>query len=276
MTNTWLLLDVNYLCWRAHYATGHLSHGGEPTGMLFGFFQSLLELQERFGTRKIAFCFDRGKGKRRELCPTYKANRGEITEESKAVIQQIGELRRKHLPGLGYRNVLSQTGFEADDVIASVAKWSLGPQDTGVIVSADADLWQLVRRGVVWFNPHTKTLVNREAFIKQWRICPEQWAHVKALAGCPGDNVIGVHGVGEVTAARYYAGTLKRDSKLHERIEANLNVHNANLPLVRLPFPGTKTFNLYDDYMPPKAWDEFCDGLGLETLKAGKRKRRKR
>ena len=104
-----------------------------------------------------------------------------------------------------------------------------------VIVSTDQDLWQLLSgdRVTVW-NPRTKKMLTEQAFRERWGIGPSQWADVKAIAGCPGDGVPGVPGVGEKTAAKFMAGRLKDTTKAYNRVVEANDLWERNLRLVRL------------------------------------------
>jgi DNA polymerase-1 len=264
---TVLLVDANYVCSRAWYATGQLMHEGKATGMALGVIQTLERCRERFGTDGTVLAFDCGVGERRFVRPEYKANRREgLTEEQKASKREyLRQLRR--IPGMlryiGYRNIFSQRGFEADDVVASAAG-ELTEEQSGVIVSGDSDLWQLIRHNVVCYAPVTKKVLDREAFMIEWGLPPEMWAQVKALAGDPTDNVEGIKGVGLKTAARYYKGELKEGSKIRQRIEQNLDVVNKNLELIRLPFRGTKRFELREDELDPRRRKRVFEKLGAD------------
>jgi 5'-3' exonuclease len=83
-------------------------------------------------------------------------------------------------------------------------------------------------------------MITFNSFVKEWGIYPEDWAYVKAIAGCSSDNVQGVYGVGDPTAAKYLSKKMKVTSKKYQDIERALidGLLSINLPLVRLPFEG--------------------------------------
>lgn len=276
MNEPWLLLDCNFLCYRAYHAIGdRLTFMDEPTSVVYGFLKDAAALMDEFQTRRVVFAFDRGCGKRRQIDPEYKAGRDQAhaddTEEEqrerREFLFQVRRLRQLYLPKLGYRNVFSEEGYEADDVIASVVEWSLGEEDSAVIVSSDQDLWQLVRERVVCYNPRTRRVVDRDGFVAKWGIEPPLWAHVKALAGCPGDGVVGLRGIGEVTAAKWFRAVLKPTTEAYRKINEGLHVHNRNLPLVRLPFDGCPVFKLREDEVTPERWQELAERLGMRSLR---------
>lgn len=269
---TWLIIDGNYLSCRAFYTTGHLTNESESTGMAYGFLREVNALQDRFDTDKIAFCFDYfGLGKRSELSSVYKNKRKKHTDDEVEshlnFRHQLKQLRTKHLPDLGYRNIFKQIGYEADDIIAAMVNNFDYEYNYVVIVSADKDLWQLLRPNVVCYDPRSKKVTNLDSFLKEWRIYPSEWPHVLAIAGCTTDNVIGLPGVGPKTAARWVAGTLKESSMAHKKISKGLQTIANNMPLVKLPFPGTVIPKLRDDEVTEDKWKKVMDELGFKTVR---------
>ena len=269
MSEPWLILDVSALAYRALYAIGGLSHQGIETGAVFGFFRSVMDLMELHQTRRVAFAFDRGYGKRLEIDKSYKSNRGkkELTEEEldvhRSMRLQVYRLRTDYLPKIGFKNLLWRDDYEADDVIAQVCLDLPKDQET-VIVSGDHDLFQLLTDRVSMWLPGKNQPYTKEHFVKQWGIGPEQFADVLAMAGCPGDGVIGIHGIGFKRAVAFLSGTLKPASKAYEAIVRDDKIWRMNLPLVRLPFPGIGSFELQED--GELDWQPTLDRLGMKTL----------
>lgn len=262
-----LLLDCNFLCYRAFHSMGDLKHGDVPTGVLFGFFRELITLHHRFNTDRFVFCFDRGHGKRSALCSDYKAKRTHGDDTARAQLSEQVRKLRKYLYQIGYRNILSQPGYEADDMIACAA--DKVPDDTeAVIVSADKDLWQLIRHNISCYNPITKRTVTDSSFVRDWGISPAQWPHVKAIAGCSSDNIQGVRGVGEKTAAKWVKGQYRDGHKINQLINNSLDCITRNLKLVVLPFPGAESRAIVPDKVDGRAWKEVMVKLGMESLKS--------
>jgi DNA polymerase-1 len=239
---TWLLVDCNGLCHRALHTTGGLSHNGQSTGVSFGLFRDLENLRDSFGPERTVLAFDGPGSLRQQVYPGYKATRRnrEFTPEEKKIREEFyEEMRRLHgelLPVAGFRNVLLSAGYEADDIIAKICQ-NLPPSVDAVIVSSDADLMQCLAYNVVIYRPHTKKVVTAESFTEEWGIPPKYWPHVKAYAGCSSDDIQGLFGVGEKTAARFLAGTLPPGKK-RDQLVAGQGIFNFNLPLVELPYPG--------------------------------------
>lgn len=276
------LVDTTYLCHRAWHATGRLSHDGEYTGVAFGVLrdiENILEIYEG-SLNTFVFAFDHGgPGLRGLRDPNYKKSRveKELTEEEKAANQlffdQVDNLKRKILPSIGYKNIFCKRGYEGDDIIAAAAEVVKESMDDVVIITGDNDLWQCLDDKVSWRSPSGK-VVTFQSFRKEWEIDPEMWASVKALAGCSTDDVEGIKGVGEKTAAKWFNGQLKPGSKKYQDISNNLHVHNRNLPLVKLPYPGLELPGIRADGATEDNWRAVKDELGIRPAR-GSAKRRK-
>lgn len=278
MSTPWLVLDVNGLCWRAYHSTGGLSYHGTPTGVTFGFLGEILRLQSHFETDRIVFCFDRGESLRSKLCKTYKYNRikkkKEATDHEKEMYdqirRQITDLRKKHLPAAGFKNVFSQKGYEADDIIASVCH-NLQPDDTAVVVSSDKDMFQLISKRVSVWRPKEQELWTKRKFIGTYGIVPKDWAWVKAIAGCSSDEVQGIPGIGEIRALQYIKRTINPSSGWYKAItdKAARRIIIRNLPLVTLPFEGCKDFVPKPDGKID--WKPIYEKLGIRSLDPNKK-----
>lgn len=274
MSKTWLVLDSNFLCHRAFYSTGHLKDDYGPTGVLYGFFRDIINFQEKFNTNNIVFCFDSSaKSVREELYPSYKESRKskelepELAEALSELGQQIVLLRKYYLPELGFKNIFWQKGYEADDMIASVVKYSIPQTDEAVIVSNDHDMYQLLEgTRIQIYDPRQKMMMRQEMFEMQYGVSPNQWVDVKAYAGCNSDEVEGIPGVGEVTACKFIRGVLKPESKAFQNILYGKDIYHRNLPLVKLPFKGTNIFQLLPDEVNKHSWSNMMEKLGMKSL----------
>lgn len=271
--STTLLLDAPYLAYRSFYTTGGLSFNGDSTGVTFGFLRALLDLQDRFQTEKVVFCFDDPPYKRKEIYPQYKFKE-ERPEKEEIAIQgvrwEIGELKYNHLRELGYKNILFAGGYEADDCLASLVQGRdrvhSRTRQQYIVVSADHDLYQLLRPNVQLYNPAAKRLYTADDLYRDFGITPEQWAQTKALAGCTSDNIQGIPGVGEITASRFLGGRLAEKSLVYAKILAHEAVWQRNLKLTKLPFPGTPDFKLKVDRVTKRKWRALCKKLGTISL----------
>jgi 5'-3' exonuclease len=276
MNEPWLILDSNYLCHRAYHSTGGLEYGDIKTGVLFGFLRDVVILQDLFATDRPLFCFDMPPGLREGVCKTYKADRvarynAMPEEEREAYIafrEQVTLLRERVLPRCGYRNIFYEPGYESDDIIASLCR-SLPQTDEVVIISSDKDLYQLLSPRVRCHNPQKRQTFTEHEFRATYGIDPDQWPDVKALAGCPSDNVVGIRGVGELTAIQYLRGELKAPGKKYKDIECNAGqaTWRRNLCLVTLPYHGCPTFEVRPDDVTVARWRRVADWLGLKSLR---------
>lgn len=200
-----LLVDGNSLTYRAFFAlpTDLATASGQVTNAVFGFTSMLVNLMRDHGDDRIAVAFDRPEPTfRHERAEAYKANREAAPD---ILRQQIG-LVREVVETLGIR-VLELPGYEADDIIATLATRARDAGTEVIIVTGDRDVYQLVE------DPHVKVLYNRrgvsdyvlydEAGIEERTgVPPRRYLHYAALRGDPSDNLPGVPGVGEKTAAR--------------------------------------------------------------------------
>lgn len=267
----WLVLDCSYLCHRTMHVFGPAA-ASLDNGILFGFLRDVVFLQKQFNPQGIVFAFDSRDSKRKAVDSAYKRRRKktDLSEEEKLVWNdfygQVRELRRDVLPALGFQNVLVQKGYEADDIVASVVLDSMPSYDTAIIVSSDQDLYQLLSSRVSIWNPHQKRMFTKDWFMQTWQLQPPNWAQVKAIAGCSGDDVEGIKGIGEKTAALWVRGVLKPQSAAYKKISDQIAVLTKNLPLVSLPFEGCRTFDLQADSISSKTWDQTVVSLGMESL----------
>lgn len=270
---TWLLLDANFLCWRAFHSMGDLSHKAIKTGVIYGFLREIITMQDGFGTTNVAFCFDHKQPKRREELECYKAKRHatkrtEEEEEARADMRrQVDLLRTDYLPRIGYRNIFAQEGYEADDIIASLCM-DLSDEDEAIIVSSDGDLYQLLRHNVMMHDPQKMRTHTLQSFTKRFGIEPKWWWRVLALKGCDTDEVPGIDGVGLKTALKWLRSELKPESKVFQRIAsaAGRAIYKRNIPIVRLPYAGVEAFTLRPDKLSGDGYLSVCEELGIKSL----------
>ena len=270
---TTLLIDSNYLCYRAYYSTGSLSHERSPTGIAYGFMWTILQMSEQFKTNKFLFCWDSKNSKRRNRCSTYKANRVEnLTTEERAekaeIHSQFNLLQISTLPSMGFGNQLIQDGYEADDLIARTVIDN--PDISFIAVTADNDLFQLLRyKNFRMFSPVGNKLWTASNFMMKYGVTARDWVIIKSIAGCPGDNVDGIPGVAIKTAVKYLNEELSEKSKQYQKITNNSSMIQNNYQLVRLPYPGmvniaVKKDNFYEDDLKIA-----FDNLGFTSFLSG-------
>lgn len=172
---------------------------GWPTHAVQGFANFLLQVLERIRPASAAVCFDEslGQGFRGEIYPAYKANRERPDE---ALLRQFGRCREL-AAALGLA-VLAHPRYEADDLIGSVAAQVHEQEENVLVLSADKDLTQLLREGDQQWDYPRERRYDPASVRARFGVAPTQMADLLALAGDPIDNIPGVHGIGQITAAR--------------------------------------------------------------------------
>ena len=203
MPPTLYLIDGHALAYRMYFAltAGGSSQRwqtskGEPTAGIYGFARELVRVLEQEKPEYLAVAFDVGKTFRDEIFPEYKATREKMPDELRSQIERIREMVDAfHIPRL------EMEGFEADDVLGSIAKIA-AEQGLGVkIITGDRDLLQLVNeRTAVYLAGDDQTYITDQDVINKLGVRPDQVVDYKALVGDASDNIPGVKGVGEKTA----------------------------------------------------------------------------
>lgn len=176
---------------------------GEDTSILFGFMKYLLEMIHREEPTHLAVAFDPPGGTfRNEMYPQYKANRDETPQLVIEALEPLKELcKALDIP------VLLMPGFEADDVIGSMARQMKSPDTDIYMVTPDKDYGQLVDEGIFQYRPgksgEQAEILDKEAICARYGISSTlQVIEMLTLCGDTADNVPGVKGVGEIGAAK--------------------------------------------------------------------------
>src|SRR6516225_2259719 len=235
---TVMLIDGNSLTYRAFFAlpSDMATASGQVTNAVFGFTSMLINLLKDHHPDRIAVAFDRPEPTiRHEFLDDYKAGRQETPD---ILRQQIGLVRQVvaalHIP------IVEVAGYEADDVIATLATEARDRDEDVIVVTGDRDVYQLVE------DPHVRVLYNRrgvsdyvlydEAGIKERTgVTPSQYPEYAALRGDPSDNLPGVPGVGEKTAAKLIAtyggldGIFANLDKQTPKLRASLAEHEERI-----------------------------------------------
>jgi DNA polymerase-1 len=214
MPPTLYLVDGHALAYRMYFAltAGGSSQRwqtstGEPTAGTYGFARELLRIFEQEKPDYLAVAFDTGKTFRDDIFPEYKATRAKMPDDLRPQIKRIRQVVDAfNIPRL------EMEGFEADDVLGSVAHWAT-TQGLGVkIITGDRDLLQLVnQRIIVYLAGDDQNYITPEDVLGKLHVRPEQVVDYKALVGDKSDNIPGVPGVGEKTTEALLAkyGTLE-------------------------------------------------------------------
>ncbi len=194
------IIDTFGFFFRSYFALPPLRNSkGFPTGLLTGFINLIDSLKRDHNTDYIIFALDtKEKSFRHDIYPEYKANRGEAPEDLlkqlPIAIDWIGEM--------GFANI-SKDGYEADDVIATVASFAKNRGLKVRIVSHDKDLYQLIDDNrVTLYDAIKKIDIDEEGCLKKFGIRPKYFTNFQALLGDSSDNIPGVKGIGKVGASK--------------------------------------------------------------------------
>src|SRR5512147_1748765 len=203
MPSTLYLIDGHALAYRMYFAltaggssTRWQTSKGEPTAGTYGFARELLRIIEQEKPDYIAVAFDTGKTFRDQIFPAYKGTRAKMPDDLVPQIKRIREMVDAFkIPRL------EMEGFEADDVLGSIAHIA-NKEGLGVkIITGDRDLLQLVNeRTTVYLAGDDQNYITDEDVIKKLGVRPDQVVDYKALVGDKSDNIPGVNGIGEKTA----------------------------------------------------------------------------
>ena len=197
------LIDASNYLYRAFYAIrGLTGPGGKPTNAVYGFLNMWRKYAADRKPAAVAVCFDRyEKTFREEMDAAYKAQRQAMPDD---LVPQIEEAKRAcRLLGLV---VLEEPGFEADDLIGSIAVLAPRAGFHAEICSADKDLFQLVKDpDVAVWHPAKEAVLDEKGVQEFFGVRPSQVVDVLALMGDSSDNIPGVKGVGEKTAKELIA-----------------------------------------------------------------------
>ena len=209
MPSTLYLIDGHALAYRTYFAltsggtnsSRWLTSKGEPTAGVYGFTSVLLRLLEQERPDYLAVVFDTGKTFRDELFPDYKATREKMPEDLRPQIERIRELVDSfNIPRA------ELVGYEADDVLGSLANWAVDKGLAVKIITGDKDLLQLVNDRITVNLPGRSLSDARDYFRDDVKealgVWPEQVVDYKAIIGDRSDNIPGVYGVGEKTAVK--------------------------------------------------------------------------
>jgi len=199
-----MLLDGHSLAYRAFFALPDtlVTSSGQITNAVYGFTAMLIKMLGDEKPDGVAVCFDRGRPAfRHERYTEYKANRRETPDSFSEQLPLIREvLQTLRVP------IIELEGFEADDLLATLAKQAESANDEVVIVSGDRDVLQLVRDcvTVMMTRRGISDIVRYDAagVKEKYAVTPEQWTDFVALKGETSDNLPGVPGIGDKTAAK--------------------------------------------------------------------------
>jgi DNA polymerase I len=237
-----MLMDGHSLAYRAFFALpaeNFTTATGQPTNAIYGFASMLANTLRDEAPTHFAVAFDVSrKTWRSEEFTEYKANRSKTPDEFKGQVELIGEL----LDAMRVER-FAVAGFEADDVIATLATQAEAEGFDVLIVTGDRDSFQLVSEHTTVLYP-TKgvselTRFTPEKVVEKYGLTPAQYPDFAALRGDPSDNLPGIPGVGEKTAAKWinqfgsFADLVERVDEVKGKAGQNLRDHLESVKLNR-------------------------------------------
>ncbi len=218
------LIDGSALAYRSYFAfirNPLINSKGENTSAVFGFTNSLLKILKEENPDYMAVVFDtKAPTFRHEIFKDYKSTRAKMPQEMSEQLPRIREVTESmNLP------ILEVEGFEADDLMGTLAKKAKKEGMEVILVSGDKDFLQLVDEDVKVLNPRRggeePELLDRSGVEKKFGVPPEKVIEVLALMGDTSDNVPGIPGVGEKTALALIKefGSLERVLKSADKVK---------------------------------------------------------
>jgi DNA polymerase-1 len=272
-----LLIDGHSMAYRAFYALpveNFTTAMGQHTNAIYGFATMLISLIKEEKPTHVAVAFDVSrKTFRADIFPDYKANRASTPDEFRSQMSYLHEF----IDGCGIEHFQLE-GYEADDLIATIAKKAESDGFEILICTGDRDSFQLVNEKTTVLYPKRGVSelarMTPEAVIEKYGMTPEQYPDFAALRGDPSDNLPSIPGVGEKTAAKWVIeyGSLKSllsevdkvGGKVGQALRDNIDNVIRNRELTQLVHDAPITFAL--DSMEWKGVDlEKIDPL-LTTL----------
>lgn len=282
MPPTLYLIDGHALAYRMYFALTAggssqrwVNSKGEPTAGIYGFARELIRVLEQEKPEYLAVAFDVGKTFRDTIFPEYKATREKMPDDLRSQIERIRSMVDMfHIPRL------EMDGYEADDVLGSVAKLA-AEQGLGVkIITGDRDLLQLVNeRTAVYLAGDDQTYITDADVVKKLGVRPGQVVDYKAIVGDTSDNIPGVKGVGEKTAVALlekfetldaiYANLDQVEKRWQGKFEASKETAYMSRDLARIETNLKLKFNLEEAKVTPfdgAKLEEFFKEMEFKTL----------
>uniref|UniRef100_UPI0040483ED8 DNA polymerase I n=1 Tax=Aliarcobacter sp. TaxID=2321116 RepID=UPI0040483ED8 len=198
MKKTITVIDTFGFLFRSYFALPPLkSKEGFPTGLLTGFINFIANIGKDFQTDYIVFALDaKGNTFRNDLYDNYKAQRPDVPED---LLKQL-PIAISWIEQMGFKTAI-RTGFEADDIVASIAHDAKLKGLEVRIVSHDKDLYQLIEDDTIYlFDPTKRVVINEAKCLEKYGVHPSQFTDYQSLLGDSADNIPGVKGIGAKTA----------------------------------------------------------------------------
>ncbi len=191
------LIDGNSYFYRAFHAIRGLTNSkGFPTNAIYGFTNMIMKIIREKKPDAVAIAFDSPQPtERHRIYEEYKAQRPETPNDLVLQIPYIKEI-------INAFNISSfeMPGYEADDIIGTIAKKAASQGVTVFILSGDKDMMQIVDGGIKIYDPMKDVIIDEKYVIERFNLPPERLPEIMAITGDAVDNIPGVKGIGEKTA----------------------------------------------------------------------------
>ena len=203
--STLVLIDGHALAYRAYFGmpTTFSTSEGEPTHAVYGFANMLLAVWKEYEPEYFIITFDAGDTFRHQLYSEYKATREKMPDDLRSQIERIEQLVKAfNMP------IFTKEGYEADDLLGTLATQAAAQGIETLIVTGDRDAFQLVGPHIKVVYPggqnrfDQRKLYDEAAVEARFGVPPNQLVDLKAMVGDTSDNIPGVKGIGDKTAAK--------------------------------------------------------------------------
>ncbi|MCL5062599.1 MAG: hypothetical protein M1443_05245 [Nitrospirae bacterium] len=213
------LIDGNSYFYRAYHAIRGLTNSkGFPTNAIYGFTNMILKIIREKKPDAVAIAFDSPvPTERHRIYEEYKAQRPETPDDLVVQIPHIKEIIKAfNMPAF------EMPGYEADDIICTIAKKAASQGVSVFILSGDKDMMQVVGNGIKIYDPMKDVIIDENYVMERFGLPPERITEAMALTGDAIDNIPGVKGIGEKTAKELLSKTGSLDELINhpERIES--------------------------------------------------------
>ncbi len=199
-TKTVYLVDASSIFFRAYYAIPFMQSQKMKiqTSAIYGYLTTTLKILDQFKPQHLMYCFDRKEPSLRvQYYKEYKANREEMPEDLAEQVPYIHKVTE--LMGI---QKMDLKGYEADDLIGSLAYWSRDHKAQVIVISSDKDFAQLVDSQVKLYDPMKDIYYDTNGVQKKWGVWPNQIVDYLAIVGDSSDNIPGVRGIGQKGAQK--------------------------------------------------------------------------
>lgn len=253
MNPLYLIIDAHGLLYYTYFAAKAMKNPAINLPILF--LKQLAVISGNYGTSDFIFCWDSPHNKRKEMLSGYKGQRQSnpnFDEDFQTLlIESINTLKYDLIPAMGVWNNFEVDGYEADDLIASIV---LNEENRYkgdfMIVSGDHDLYQLLDHATI-YHPRTRNIIGKTLLKEEYKLTPDQFGMLKAIAGCTSDNVPGIPGIGEKRAISYLTDPAQCSTTILNKIAEHKDIIERNKKLVILPLEGCPSIQITDSRVEP-------------------------